>query len=410
VEYLVSYLEKIGAKTTVVDGKGNPLIVGTLMKSQSAPTVVFYNHYDVQPIAAPDKWNSDPFSLVQDANKWIGRGASDNKGNLLVALKAVESALEKGIDLNFQFIYEGEEEIGSPNLKDCLLTVKEQIVPDVLIVADSSWLRKEQPSVTYGLRGLLYMKWSVKTAERNAHSGIVGGIARNPILELADACSCCAEYLSGKILVPGIYKNVRTPADEEKAGWNKLEFKLEQIMELYGLQSVKKIEDRGIFETIWATPTFDVHGIIGGDMRRDGIMTVIPNAAQAKVSMRLVPDQDPDEILALVKGFLADRNKDIAVEKLSAVKPFVGKYSGVHINAICKALEKNFGLPVAKIRAGGSIGAVPIMQDVLDPKEIVIMGFGLPENSVHGPNENFIKDMALGGITTYSRYFECISK
>lgn len=405
-EILKKKLKSLGAETSLIKTSGYPLVVGEIKNKTDAKTIAIYNHYDVQPIASPGEWKSDPFELVEDGDRWFARGASDDKGNLLVAFKAVKLTLEENLPLNFQFIYEGEEETGSLNFWEGLEKAEQLLDPDIVIVADGGWMSRSQPTIEYGLRGLLYMHWNLVIAQRNAHSGSVGGAARNPILEISEACSRCFNSKTGEIKIPGVYDDVRELESGELGSWIKSEFEVDQFMKKYGLNSLRDDRKAEVLKAIWAKPTFEAHGLVGGYMKKDGRMTVLPAEAQLLVSMRLVADQDPDRVFGLVREYLNQINPDIDAVKVSAAKPYLGDFDSPNLDAASKALTETFNLPVAKIRAGGSIGAVSTMYDTLGKPEILLMAFGLPEHGAHGPNEFFDLEMAEGGIKAYFKYFQ----
>ncbi len=404
--FLKEKLAELGATTELVETSGYPLLVGHKENDPGAKTIGIYNHYDVQPIAAPEEWESDPFRLKEKKDRWYGRGASDDKGNLLVALKAVQLAIGENLPLNFQFIYEGEEEVGSPHFEEGLEKARQYLNPDIVIVADGGWMSRKQPTVEYGLRGLLYMHWNLKTASSNAHSGSVGGAARNPLLEIAEVLSRCIDAKTGEIKIPGIYEKVRNLKPGEFEGWLKSGFDIKHFMKEHGLRSLRTTDKEKVLKAIWAKPTFEVHSLVGGYMKKDGRMTVLPKGGQLLVSMRLVADQDPDEVFKQVKQYVKEINPDVEVVKVSAAKPYLGEFNSPNLEAASRALNETFGLPIAKIRAGGSIGAVPTMYEVLGQPEILLMAFGLPEHGAHGPNEYFDHQMAEGGIKSYLKYFQ----
>lgn len=402
-------LKKLGANVEIIETPGNPLIIGSLKNHENAETVAIYNHYDVQPIASPEEWETRPFELEEKNGKYCGRGASDDKGNLLAVLKAVEVAVEKDLPLNFQFIYEGEEESGSPNFEEGLEKAKDMLDPDAVLVADGGWLSKENPSVEYGLRGILYMHWNLRTADKNSHSGAVGGPARNPLLELFEAASGCIDSGTGEIQIPGVYGNVKEPSQEEIEYWKKSEFNVEQFKESHHLRKLR-FEDRvKVLKAIWARPTFEIHGCIGGCMKKDATMTVMPGDGQLLVSMRLVPDQDPQRILELVRNHVKKINPEIEIKKAGCIEPYLTDFESKSIEAAAKSLKEVFDLPVAVKRAGGSIGAVPIMNQLLGNPEIIVMAFSLPEDNAHAPNESFDKGQAKGAIKSYLNYFRLLS-
>lgn len=409
-EKLRGKLSDLGAAAQLIDTTGYPLVIGRIETNPAAPTVGIYNHYDVQPIASPDEWASDPFSLAEVDGKWVGRGASDNKGNLVVALKSVELALQMNLPLNFQFIYEGEEEDGSRSFDKGLRSAKYLLDPDLVIIADSGWISRDQPSVKYGLRGLLYMHWNIRTAAKNCHSGAVGGTARNPIVELAEAATRCIDAKSGKILIPGIYDDVRPVEKAEIECWLSSGLEADAFISKYGLEAPRHTEMAQVLQAVWCRPTFEVHGLAGGYSKRDGRMTVIPKDAQLLVSMRLVSDQEPDRVFSLVKEYLRNVNPHIDVTRALSAKPYLGKFDSPVVTNACNALEKTFGKPVLRIRSGGSIGAVSSIHDTLGEPEIILMGFGLPEHGSHGPNEFFDQEMAEGGLKAYTEYFQLIAR
>ena len=404
--YLQGKLENIHAETKMIETKGYPLIVAKIERNPLWPTIAIYNHYDVQPIAEPDKWESDPFVLRAKNGKYFGRGASDNKGNLLIALKAVERALEHDIALNFEFIYEGEEESGSPNFKEGMYKAKKFLNPDSIIVADAGWVSKDQPSIIYGLRGLLYMHWDLKTGDKSMHSGGFGGAVRNPVEELMQVVVKCHDSKTGRILIPGVYEKVKEPDKEEVKNWMDVDIDAEKLIKIHKLTNLRVKDKVSLLKALWAMPTFEVHGCIGGYMKKDGRMTVIPPEAQLLVSMRLVLDQKPEEIFELVTRYVAKLNPDIEVKMVSAANPYVGDYNSKEIRNASQSLKNCFGFPVVKIRMGGSIGAVVDMHDILGKPQMLLMSFGLPEYGTHGPNEYFEQKQADRGISAFLNYFK----
>lgn len=398
----------LGAKTEIVETSGHPLVVSDISNYDDALTLAFYGHYDVQPIASPEDWKTDPFTLVEDNGKLYGRGTSDDKGNLLTAVKAAEIALEEDLPLNFQFIIEGEEESGSPNFESGLKKSRDILDPDVVIVADGGWVSKDIPSIEYGLRGLLYMHWNLRTAGKNAHSGAVGGPARNPLLELFDVVCKCLDSDTGEIKIPGIYDDVKEASSEELKHWIGTKFSVEEFKESYQLEKLRFEDKAKVLKSLWARPTFEVHGCVGGYMERDSKMTLLPSDGQLHVSMRLVPDQDPKTVFEKIRNFVGDKNPDIEVKSVSHVEPYLTDFNSPTVKAAVESLEETFEKPAARIRSGGSIGAVPIMNRVFGGGDIIIMSFGLPEHGAHGPNEYFTKEMAKGGMEAYLNFFESL--
>lgn len=408
--YLKRRLEKTGATVKLIGTRGYPLVAGRIERNKAWPTVAIYNHYDVQPITEPEKWNSDPFVLKAAGGKYFGRGASDNKGNLVICLLAVEKALSRNLPLNFEFIYEGEEESCSRNFREGIFKARKHLNPDSIIVADSGWFSRNQPSIVYGMRGVIYMHWNIRTGAHAVHSGELGGVARNPLEELMAAAAKCHDPKTGRILIPGIYKNVRKPGREEIRNWLKVDVSADALRRTHNLKGLRVKGKAALLKTIWALPTFEVHGCVGGYMKKNGVMTVIPPDGQLLVSMRLVPDQEPDEIFKIVKKHVAGLNPDIEIRLAVAAKPYLGDYKSKEVKAASRVLEKCFGLPAIKARMGGSVGAVAHMRDAFGKAQIFCMSFGLPEYGIHGPNEYFEKKQAEKGIEALFAYLEMLSK
>ncbi|KXB08794.1 hypothetical protein AKJ56_00210 [candidate division MSBL1 archaeon SCGC-AAA382N08] len=409
-DFLHQKFENMGATAKIVETSGHPLVIGDISNYKDAVTVAFYGHYDVQPIASPKEWNTDPFTLVNRNGRFYGRGASDDKGNILTAIKAAELALDEGLDLNFQFIIEGEEESGSPNFENGLKKAREILKPDLIIVADGGWLSNKIPSIEYGLRGLLYMHWNLKTADKNAHSGAVGGPAKNPLSELFAAVCKCLDVETGEIKIPKINESVREAKPGEVEHWTDSRFDIEYFKKSHQLKELRFKDKIEVLKSLWVRPTFEVHGCVGGYMEREGKMTVLPGDGKLHVSMRLVPDQSPEEVFEKVKNYIRGIYPHIEIESVSQIEPYLTDFNSPRVKAAAESLEETFAMPTARIRSGGSIGAVPIMDKILDCEDIIIMSFGLPEHGVHGPNEYFTERMAKGGIKSYLNFFKSLEK
>lgn len=407
-ELVARILGEMGAEAELVETPGHPLVLGDLSNFDGATTIGIYGHYDVQPISSPGGWRSDPFSLHKDDGKYYGRGASDDKGNLLTALKAAEIALKRGLRLNFQFILEGEEESGSTNFEEGIERGRDLLNPDLIVVADGGWISRDNPSIEYGLRGLLYMHWNLKTADKNAHSGATGGAARNPLLELFEAAASCIDARTGQIKIPGVREDLRDLEPEEVEYWEGSGFDVGEFKDSYRLKGLR-FEDRDrVLRSIWAEPTFEVHGCVGGHMERDGETTILPAEGQLLVSMRLVPDQSPERVFERVREYISEVNPDIEVRKVGEADPYLADPESPRVEAAVRALEETFHSRASRIRSGGSIGALPAMERVLGDPEIIIMAFGLPEDGAHGPNEHFSEEQARKGMEAYWRYFELL--
>ena len=402
--WLQSRLEGLPGETRRIETKGYPLIVARMEKDASYPTVAVYNHYDVQPIAAPDEWRTDPFALSVEGDLWYGRGATDDKGNLVSALYAVELALERELKVNIEVIYEGEEEVGSRHFRQGLERCLDWLNPDCILVADGKWLSPQRPCIYYGTRGLLVMHWDLKTAERGGHSGTLGGAARNPLAELMAAFSQCYDPKTMRILVPGVYDKLREPTDAEVRGWMEAAIEPEELMAAYALRDIRTRDTEALVRAVLGGPTFEVHGCVGGYMKKDGKMTVIPSEGQLQLSMRLAPDQDPDEVFEQVRSFVGELNPDIDVRKAESCRCYSGDPNSKAIRAGAKAVQETFGLPVGVSRMGATVGALAEMADVFGAPPTFMMGFSLSEHCAHAPNEYFERRQAEGGVEAMLRF------
>ncbi len=386
--------------------KRHPVVFGQWTKAgPGAPTVLVYGHYDVQPADPLDEWRTEPFEpTVQDGNLYA-RGASDDKGQFFVHLKSVQSYLEAEGELpvNVKFMIEGEEEIASPNLGDFIDDHRERLGADVALVSDAAILGPDQPSILYGLRGLAYTEVVVTSPDHDLHSGSFGGGVRNPANALAGIIAGLKDS-DGRITVPGFYDNVRLDAEERetlaKVPFDEAGFRREAGVEkLWGEATYTTLE------RITARPTLDVNGI-GGGFTGEGAKTIIPSRAAAKISMRLVPDQDPARIIRIfserVKE-LAPPEVEVEVRTHAGAVPVLIDRDIPEMKAAVTAYEKGFGETPVFTRAGGTIPVVGMFTAKLSIPTI-LMGFGLPDDRLHSPNEKFNIDNFYKGIRT-SIYF-----
>jgi acetylornithine deacetylase/succinyl-diaminopimelate desuccinylase-like protein len=394
-------IEGLGGSAEVVDTAGNPVIVGRLGNSAGARTLTIYNHMDVQPAQEPE-WTAEPFRFQVKDGRYFGRGSTDDKGPALSTLFAARYALDAGIPLNIRFLWELEEEIGSPNFAGFLTKHAADLRTDSVLVSDTVWLSRETPAMPYGLRGLQAATLSLDTAERDAHSGLTGGAARNPIGELAQAISRCYDARTGRVLIPGFYDDVRPVDEDELRNFLASGFTLPEFKRGHGLRLLRTEDVREVLTRIWCSPTFEVHGIAGG-YQGPGVKTVVPAKAEAKVSMRMVPDQDPARALRLLEAFIREINPDVTVKPHGSLKAYVGEFRGPYIERARDAMQWAFGKRPALIREGGSIGAVVTMAEVLKAP-IVFIGLSLPEHGYHAPNEYFDWGQASGGMKALVKY------
>ncbi len=393
-------------RAEVMPTAGNPVVYAERIVSVSAPTVLVYGHYDVMPPQPLELWKSNPFEPEIRDGRVYARGADDDKGQAMIQVKGFETALQTGIlNCNVKFILEGEEEIGSISLGDFCAAHKELLAADVILVSDTSMVSEETPSLTTGLRGLSYWEVEVTGPNRDLHSGHFGGAVANPINVL---CKLIADITDadGRITIPGFYDDVEELSDTEKAmlaqvPFNEAKYKQAiDVDELFGEKGYSTLERNS------CRPSFDVCGIWGG-YTGEGAKTVLPSKAYAKLSCRLVPNQQPDKITRLM------------IDYLESVAPRYVKIKVVHKHDgdayVCpidlpayKAAEKGFTIAFGKqplaVRRGGSIPIIPAFEKILGMKS-VLMGFGLERNAIHSPNESFGLDMFYTGIEAVAEFY-----
>lgn len=398
----VQYLREYGAKARIVETGGAPVVSGGWTTGASHPTVTIYNHLDVQPAQEPE-WRQSPFSFKKKDGVYHGRGATDDKGPALSALMAARYAVEEGVPLNIRFLWELEEEIGSPNFGKALAKSRDVPKPDSVLVSDTIWISKHRPAMPYGLRGLLAVRMTLQTGEVGAHSGVTGGAARNPLAELMDVVTACVDARTGRVKIPGFYEGAKGLTPFEVKNFLKSGFNVNRFMKAYGFRTMRTKNPEEVLRRIWGQPTFEVHGLVGG-YSGPGVKTVVPAHGELKVSMRLVPNQQPKKILALLKRFVAARNPDIRIEVDGMLEPFLSVCSGPYAEAACRASRVGFGKEPSFIREGGSIGAAVMLQRAWRVP-ILFMGLSLPEHGYHAPNECFDWGQASRGMRAFHQYF-----
>ncbi len=403
----VEFLKKFGFEAKKCETPGNPVVLGSYVTDPKNPTIAIYNHLDVQPAGGPE-WVREPFKFTKENGKYYGRGTTDDKGPALTALFAARFAVENGIPINIKFIWEFEEENGSPNFEYFIKNYKQDLKVNSILVSDTLWISPQKPSIPYGLRGLQGARLVLETGTKDVHSGTTGGVARNPIGELSQLISQLYDAKTGKVKIPGFYKDVKKLTDAELKNFLASGFDVKRWIQVYGFKSVRTKNKAEILRRIWAEPTFEVHGIVGG-YTGPGIKTIVPPRAEVKISMRLVPDQKPDKIFKLLKDYVKKLNPDVQVIRENALEPYYGEFTGPYAEAAVGAIEFGFGLKPAFIREGGSIGAVVTMKKHLKVP-IVFIGLSLPEHGYHEPNENFDWRQASGGMKTFVSYFYNISQ
>ncbi len=394
-----------GGTAEVLATAGNPVVVGTIGDPSVHPTVVVYNHIDVQPAAeGKDGWTRAPFVFAEEGDRWYGRGSTDDKGPGVTALLAAVLAREEGIPLAVRFVWELEEEIGSPSFEGFLAQHGAALKPASVLVSDTIWLAAGKPAVPYGLRGLAGGLLKLRTAQKDAHSGLTGGAARNPIAELADVVARCVNARTGEILIEGFDRTWSPVSPEEAKDFVESGFSVASFKAAHQLDRLRDEDPAEVTQRIWGRPTFEVHGIAGG-YQDEGVKTIVPPFAEAKVSMRLVPPQDPAECMALLAAHVKKLNPDVEVSFEKGLRAYAGARSGPFADAASDALEFGFGARPAFVREGGSIGAVLSMAEAWNVP-ITLLGMSLPEDGYHGPNESYAWGQARGGMLTFVRYFE----
>jgi acetylornithine deacetylase/succinyl-diaminopimelate desuccinylase-like protein len=348
----VSYLRSLGAEAEKIATPGNPVVLGKFITGTSRRTVSIYNHLDVQPANEP-QWTRPPFLFHKEGDRYIGRGTTDDKGPALTALFGTRYALEKGTPINVQFIWELEEEIGSPNFEYFVKENVSRLRTDSVAVSDTIWIARGKPAVAYGLRGLAPMRLVLETGTKDVHSGLTGGAARNPIGELCQIIAECYDARTGRVKIPGFYDDVAKLSRREMANFISSGFNVNRFKSAHELKRIRSTEVEDVVKRIWTLPTFEVHGIVGG-YTGPGVKTAIAPKAEAKISMRLVPNQNPDRIFRLVRAFVKKHNPDVQIYPESFLRPFLGPSVGPYADAARDSMRTAFGKDPAFVREGGS--------------------------------------------------------
>lgn len=409
--FLIDQLKGIGLdKVTLHDTPGHPIITAEKCPHDDRPTVLVYGHYDVQPSDPDDLWETPPFEPTVKDGRVYARGSSDDKGQSFTHVKAIESYLktETELPVNVKFILEGEEEIGSPNLVPFIKENKELLSCDMVLISDTAMFGEDQPSITYGLRGLAYMEIHVTGPNRDLHSGVFGGAVENPANVLCEIIAKLKDE-DGVVQIPGFYEDVVPMTEEMREAYQQLPFDEETYKKDLNLKALHGEKGYSSLERASARPTLDVNGLWSG-YQGEGAKTVLPAKAGAKVSMRLVPDQDPDKIARLFDEYvksLAPETVTVDVVSHHGGHPVVIDLDFYGLKAAAKAFGDVYEKEVLFAREGGSIPIVADFKKVLGVNSI-LMGFGLTKDALHSPNESFsLKDFHRG-IQTSARFFELL--
>jgi acetylornithine deacetylase/succinyl-diaminopimelate desuccinylase-like protein len=408
--FVADALKRAGIENIeVIPTANHPLVYGEWLHAPEKPTVLLYGHYDVQPPDPLDLWHTPPFEpTVRDGNIYA-RGSADDKGQFYMHIKAVEAlqALNGKLPVNVKFLIEGEEEIGGASIAKYVAENPEKLKADVALVSDTALYAEGIPTLCIGLRGLVYMEVEATGPMRDLHSGLYGGAAPNAVFGLIELLAK-TKSADGRIQIPGIYDDVKEPAPAELESWKTLPFQKEDFLRNeVGSTELTGEPDRGVLERVWSRPTLEVHGIAGG-FTGAGAKTVIPAKATAKVSFRLVPDQDPDKLIASFKKFVAEntpRGIKTEVRVLSSSPAVMVNPDHPGIDTAARAFKEILGRPTVFIRSGGSI---PIVGDFARHLHIptILMGFGLPDDGLHSPNEKYKISNYYTGIMTVAHFLE----
>ena len=417
-DFIKNQMIKIGLDhVSVEETPGYPIVYGEKIINPDLPTVLVYGHYDVQPPDPIELWESDPFEPVikktdlHPQGAIFARGASDDKGQMFMHLKAVEFLLQnQQMPVNVKFMIEGEEEVGSPSLAWYVARNHNKLKNDVIIISDTGMVANDIPAITTGLRGLAYVEVTVTGPNRDLHSGLYGGAVANPINVLTKMIAQLTDD-KNHITIPGFYDRVKELSSAEREAIAKMPFDLKQYQKDLDIDAVYGEDGYSTIERQSIRPSLDVNGIWGG-YTGEGAKTIIPSKAHAKISMRLVPDQDPNEIPKMFEDYfkkLAPKGVKVSVQNLHGGYPYVTPTDSPGYKAAAQAMKKAFGKEPLPIYSGGSIPIVPLFEKELGTKSI-LMGFGLNSDAIHSPNEHYGVYNYFKGIETISYFYDFYKK
>src|SRR5436189_1749560 len=386
---------------TLIETPGNPVVYGDWLNAPGKPTILFYGHYDVQPVDPLNLWTTPPFEADVRDGEIYARGSADDKGQVFMHIKAVEAHIKKHghLPLNIKFFIEGEEEVGSVHLDDFVRGHKTELAADVVVISDSPMFDRGIPSICYGLRGLTYFQIDMRGSKSDLHSGSFGGAVANPAYVLATVLAQMKDKGNGHIKIPGFYDDVRPLSEAERAEWKKLPFNDTRYRKELGAPKLWGEKGYSTLERVWARPTFEINGLLSG-FTGEGAKTVLPAVAMAKVSMRLVPDQDPKKVSDLFDAHInkiAPKSVELKITRMHGGKPWMTEFDNKYVRAAGRAIEKGFGKAPVFNREGGSIPVVSTFQEELGLPS-VLFGVGLPDENAHAPNEKLDLSNFQGGV------------
>ena len=409
-QYAVDQLTVIGfERARLIETSGHPLVYGEWLKAPGKPTLLVYGHYDVQPVDPVDLWHTPPFEPTIRGDNLYCRGACDDKGQTMLVFKALESLMTVNgtLPVNVRVLIEGEEEAGGESIEHYVKTHPERLGCDVVLICDTGMPVKDLPALIYGLRGIIYTEVEVRGAKRDLHSGEYGGIAPNPLHTLAIIIAGLKDA-GEHIHIPGLYDKVRKPTTEELKFWNEDPLHInESLLEEMGVSQFTGEAEYSPMERIWARPTLEVHGIIGG-FTGEGAKMVIPAVSKAKISLRLPPDVKSEEAFMLFERRvkeLAPAGVEVKVDKILGGEGVMVMPDSPPMQAAAAALKEYFGKEPIFIREGGSIPVAALFHEVLNVP-VVMMGFGLPDDNLHSPNEKYSLSQFYKGIRTVASFLQ----
>ncbi len=399
-DWLVERLRKLGLEARAVPTPGRPNVLASLDVGDDVPTLLIYGHYDVQPPDPLERWDTRPFEPVVRDGAIYARGADDDKGQLYAHLMAIEALTRAGggVPVNLRILLEGEEEIGSPNIEPFLAEHADELSADAAVISDSEFFAEGLPSITYSLRGLSYVEVTFRGPSVDIHSGLNGGAVTNPVNALARLVAGMHDS-NGRVTLPGFYDDVLDLTDAERTQWEALPFDEAEYAQSLGVKALGGGEsDFSVLERRWARPTLDANGIVGG-YTGFGSKTIIPAEASAKISMRLVANQDPDKIVEGFRQYVADNTPPgirAEVQLNAGARPVMVPPQSPAMEAGKAAMAEAFGNEAAMTRCGASVPITELFQRLLG-LDVVLMGFGLPGDNLHSPNEHYRLEQFYGG-------------
>ncbi|MEQ1868831.1 MAG: dipeptidase [Vicinamibacterales bacterium] len=412
-EWCGDEMRRIGLDSVeLIETPGNPVVYGEWLGAPGAPTILFYGHYDVQPVDPLNLWESPPFEATVRDGEIYARGAADDKGQVFMHFKAIEAHLKQNgrLPVNMKLILEGEEEVGSANLDDFIRAHKPKLAADVVVISDSAMFARGVPSICYGLRGLVYFQIDLRGSSTDLHSGSFGGALANPAFVLAQMIAQMKDR-SGRIKIPGFYDDVRELAAAERAAWSSLPWNEKRYRKDFGIPKLQGETGFSTLERTWARPTLEVNGLLSG-FTGEGAKTVLPAVSMAKISMRLVPDQDPNKIADMFEAYVEDiapKTVEVKITRMHGGKPWMASFDNPFIQAAGRAIEKGFGRAPIFTREGGSIPVVSTFQEELGLPS-VLFGVGLPDENAHAPNEKLDVGNFHNGVIASAILYDEISR